>query len=349
MYCENCGNQLPESAKYCPNCGIEISNDITSFQDIEISSNNRSILSKFAILLFIAVIVLTVVLCFLPHDHKNEKVLRYNHSDNWQVSSDNTDISDTDLSDTDPSEMNENMSVDDTSTDQPASIESGSAYYTSATNSKLSALPGTAMVIINGEEYTVDDNRMILNYADCVSGMTLAIDDKYEIYASLLGLHDEMCEGFKTSDFTSYTTYLTLSDFYDSTEVDEDGFTNYFARTLLSNGTYDKVYFDTTDLVVEKYDTSGITALYFNIITISPTSGKRFDIEIFSVSDYSNAEPASKPDVCFSCGGTGTCFNCSGSGRKQYYNAVTHSMNSKNCTVCQGTGICNTCYGSGKP
>lgn len=332
MYCENCGNQMSDNAKFCSKCGAKTSD--STYESVnepfksQTQKKHKNLILPIIIITSVLILSVALLILFNSSNHNSSYITndnRYNYTTVPQI----TEF--------------ETQSITDNN------ISNSEIYYNSTTNSKLSAKPGTAMVLINGVEYIVEDNKMDLNYAECVNGVFLYdIDDK-SITVDLLGVHQKMCTGFKTDEFESYTTYITLKNFYDSTETDSYGSPNYGANNLISYSSYDKSFFKTTDMVVEQFDTSGLTAIYFHILTEGLTTGKKYDIEILSVSDYSNVEPAQAPDVCTICGGIGSCFNCSGTGKISYYNAVTKSMSSKNCTVCGGTGKCSTCHGSGKP
>ncbi len=224
-----------------------------------------------------------------------------------------------------------------------------SGYYVSSTNPALSTDVDTALVVINGEKYIMNGSGMKLNYADTVTYVYLTdIADQYTVNIEFGGIFRQLADGFTNNEFKSATVYIGLEDFYDWSEKDEWGMTNYFAGNLLSNGV-DAGYFKTTEMTVEHYDTSGITAMYFHIVTQGPSSGKSYDIEVLSVSDFSDDVPGDRPVVCAGCGGTGSCIGCSGTGHNKYYDAVTHSMKYKECTVCKGTGKCSICKGTGEP
>jgi len=49
-----------------------------------------------------------------------------------------------------------------------------------------------------------------------------------------------------------------------------------------------------------------------------------------------------KPQLCYTCHGTGRCVVCGGSG---IYSAYGYSSA---CSACNGSGKCWHCYGSGK-
>lgn len=344
MYCKNCGSKLSDTSKFCSNCGTKVSpkafNNTTITPTIEPPKKHKSPVLPIIICSAVAVIcVISACLILLPLNKNKYPINGTDYTNKTQATTEQA-----------TSESTVSNYTEENHTAANHSTSNKDAVYTSITNPKLSAKPGTATVIINDKKYTVDDNRMNLDYAESITGVYLAdIDDKYTIDIFLSGLHSQIAKGFKCSDFSSITSNITLYDFYDSTETDSWGSPDYSARSISTFSSFDKSYFKTTDMIVEEFDTSGITALYFNIVTEGATTGKVYDIEVLSVSDYSDAEIGTRPDVCISCAGSGSCFNCSGSGKIKYYNAVSKSMSSKNCTVCHGTGVCSTCGGTGLP
>lgn len=357
MFCSNCGNKLTEGAKFCSICGSKVeSGNESDRMDVHRTDSrdsapayyynpmqqkqhrNKKVIIGISAVAVLCLVIIIMVSVISKKSEKPQYLISKTSSETQQK-----EINDKSYEETE-TQQNINMQREEPQPD----VDPGPQNYTSTTNPQLSTMTDTALVQINGEQYVVDDNGMFLSSANCVEQINIQnIAGEYTIIAQIPGLYDRLRTGFTTSQFDDVNCFLQLENFYDSSELDIYGSPNYWAGTLASEG-MDASYYKTTDMTVEQYDTSGITAFYFHIVTEGPTTGKVYDIEVLAVSDFSDDEPAPESDLCAGCAGTGNCFACSGSGKKNFYNAVTHTMEQKDCTVCAGTGKCSICHGSGQ-
>lgn len=239
--------------------------------------------------------------------------------------------------------------------------------YTSVTNPSLSTTVGSAVVSINGEIYQIENFSFPTRRSDNAPyAMNLQkIGGKYSINASFHDLGDTSPSAGDTINLMTGTTSrsTTLVGFY-SSEKNSSGFGVVIQQTISTSSSYSSILFDQADLTVERYDPSGVCALYFHIKTTGTTSGKTYDIQVLAVEDLSVSSSSGSSsssssssssgttvfdtDLCIICLGTGKCQTCSGKGTGQYYNALTNSMSTKLCTTCRGSGLCGFCHGTGK-
>lgn len=384
MFCSNCGQSLPEGAKFCPKCGTPtmaspvpdtvqentVKQETSTVPQTTTLPDRLKTDTSWRYKVIAAAAVLLLIVCVIAFSSRKKPDDDYNYVVNntpqtSQPSNDQNPSQESSDTSSSGSRPNGNDSTSDSAqsyTDDSYNSTSSNSY--TSQNGKFSCEVGYAVVERNGTQYKGTASNSVFTWGSDSSDDFIIKSFYGDERICILAYQGYLSNGdaFDREDMKNQVSgsrmeidYCPLPSKYNGYSVDTLDFGNVNGSNYITDA-----YF-----CVEQFDSNGITTVYFTASVTNDSGATTY--EGFAVIDMtaqiSDSGSSSGSNSGFSSGGSievpsvnlhgsykcavcinGKCRVCDGKGIASY--TIGHQQVS--CSACGGSGKCAACGGTGE-